>query len=475
MENIKRYRLGGIITALILADLTSSLETSMIFSALPTIVRETGNISGSGWLITGYLLVMAASAAIGGRLGDLYGRRKVLVWALSISCIGSIISATANDFGLVISGRAIQGAAGAILPLCYGLIRENIPKSKSPFWIGTIGGVYALGGALGYLSGALFVKYAHWQDLFYTTVVLPLIAIAAVLLLIPPSRENTVSKRNFDLVGGILFVPGIAGILIGVTEAPKWGWSSPLPWLCMGAGIAILILWAFYERRHANPLIDVTLLTGRQIALANGLYLCAGLGAVQLPLIMMMLLQQPVATGVGLGVSAVFAAIVKLPGNLCSGAGAPIAGLTARRFGSKSAAIYGMIIQSVVWIAYIFFHDSFWVVVIGMAVSSFATGLILGATPNLVIDVAPDGRTSETTGMISVTRSISTAIGAQIIAIILAASTVSVAETNFTPYPSEIAYMAAFGFIAFVTLVGLLLAVLLPTNQVASRYPDNSS
>jgi len=451
-------RIVPMMCALLLADITSTLEVSMLYSALPTIVRETGSISGAGWLITAYLLVQAGAAAIGGRLGDIFGRRKVLIGALILCAFGSATSAFASNLNWIIVGRAIQGASGAILPLCYGLVRENAPSDRSPFWVSVMSGAYALGGAFGFISGAAFSQYGHWQQVFYVTLILPMLAIAGVLLFVPKTVGRSVAGE-IDLLGGVLFVPAVTGILLAVSLGPTWGWTSPATSGTLAASVLCLIGWAVYESRHRTPLIDVRLLGNRQIALSNGIYFCAGLGAVQIVLVLMMLMQQPSAAGVGLGLSAVTAALWKLPGNLCSGAGGPLAGVITKRLSGRVAAIFGAAVQVVAWLLVIVDHRSMASVIAAMMLSSFSSGVLLGAVPNLILEVAPPHRSSEATGISSVTRAIATAIGTQLMTSVLASSSVVLDGHR---YPSEGSYLLAFWLITGVSSVAILLAIALP-------------
>jgi MFS family permease len=240
---------------------------NMIFVAMSKLHAQYGNPVKVGWLITAFALTAAASAAICGRLGDIYGRSRVLVCILAVALGGSVLSASTDDLTLIIVGRALQGASMAILPLCFGLLRENAPTERIPFGVGILGGTYVgTSGAAGLLGGVL-VDMGTWQSIFVVSAASAGLAIALVLLFLPASPRRQ-QYGSVDLVGGLIFVPAIASILLAFSQANMSGWT----WLSvslLGLGGGALILWARYELAHQNPLINVRLLANRQILLTN--------------------------------------------------------------------------------------------------------------------------------------------------------------------------------------------------------------
>src|SRR3546814_57960 len=127
-----RRNLPLLIAALWIAEVTGSFETAMILAALKRLIEDFGNPAMVGWLITGYLIVGAAIAAVVGRLGDLFGRRRILIAVLLIGAAGSLISALSGNFAILLTGRLMQGVTGAILPLCIGLVHENLGQERAP-------------------------------------------------------------------------------------------------------------------------------------------------------------------------------------------------------------------------------------------------------------------------------------------------------------------------------------------------------
>src|SRR5690606_8318103 len=153
--------------ALVSAELVCSLESGMIYVAISGLYEQYGDPVAVGWLLTAFTLTAAASAAVAGRLGDLYGRRRVMLWMLAIAFSGSLLSATHPDLDWIIAGRAIQGVSMAILPLGFGILRENVDERHLGLGVSIIGATYTVGGGIGVIIGGVVVDNWHWQGLFH--------------------------------------------------------------------------------------------------------------------------------------------------------------------------------------------------------------------------------------------------------------------------------------------------------------------
>lgn len=460
-KRAKSSSVGVFMFVMIVAELTSAFEASMIYAALATLFKVYGDPVGVGWLVTGFLLVSAGAAAVVGRLGDMYGRSRLLIAMLILALIGSLISAFTTSLGWVIAGRAMQGAAAAILPLCYGLVRERVPQEKVPLCIGIVAGTATLGAALGYLVGGVIVDHLPWHSLFLCSAALAAFGTVLCWWLLEPSKPSA-EAGELDVVGGLLFVPAITGILYAITQAKTWGWGDARTLSLLGTGGAVLVFWVWHELRHKNPLIDVRLLANRQIALANLAFGCAAFGVFQSQMIILPLMQQPEWTLVGLGVTASFAGALKGGATLLGTVGGPWAGHMAGHRGGRHALLVGSGLLTVVWAVTAAWHSNLWFVAAAGVLATVGMGVIYGAVPNLVVEATPKHRVSEATGLSSVVRAIFGALGAQAIAMILASSTVSDPAQGPGVFPTAEAYAAALTMVAVASALCLLLAFLLP-------------
>ena len=195
-----------LIAALLIADVTSSLETSMLLTAMPAIMRDPGVGTAGGWLVTAFVLSQIGSAAIGGRLGDRIGRRRVLQIVLLLCLAGSLLSALSPWFGGVLLGRVIQGASGAILPLSYGILRDHSPPDKVRLGIGIVSGAYSAAGALGFVLGGALTEAFGWRSIFFATALLPVLAMAMAMIWVPRDPIGHRAKGFSGILVGLVFI-----------------------------------------------------------------------------------------------------------------------------------------------------------------------------------------------------------------------------------------------------------------------------
>jgi MFS family permease len=461
----------GLVVALVIADVTAAFETTMVFTAMRQLFEEYSNPTLVGWLLTAYLLVSAAAAAICGRLGDMYGRRAVLLAMLGCAVIGSLVSAFAPTLEGVIFGRALQGLSGAILPLCLGIARQNVPEKVLPTVVGIVTGSAAIGGALGMLVGGAVVDTFGWRHIFTASSLLGLVSFVACMIAIP--RSPTIRKSGqLDLVGGLLFVPAVAGALLAVSNAREWA----LDWRFFGLLLVSALLfcaWLWHELRHPNPLLDVRLLARRDIWLPNAAMAFCALGAFQFSQLALLLMQQPVWTGVGIGLTATVAALLKLPGNFAAAALSPLTGFLCGRIGGPTVVAVGMTVTAIASFVLIAIPDNLTALVAITVIISIGTSTAYIAVPNILLAASPADRTSETAGLSSVVRSMSMAVGAQLMIVLLATMTVSDPSQGPGVFPTLEAYQTVLLAIGVASLVsaGLALASRRPAPAAGNAAP----
>lgn len=450
--------LGLVMTVLFLAELVSSLEASMLFTAIPTIAREYGDLAQVTWLITGYTLVHACAAVLGSRLGDMYGRRRALVWVLLLCACGSLVSALSTDLVWIIAGRMLQGVTGAIMPLCFGICRDVTAPARTPFWIGVLTGAWGGSAAVGYILGGVVTDFGHWKWLFWITSVLPLVVALMVVKVVP--SDTSKAGGRLDIFGAVLLVPGISLVLFAISNASRIGWLTSVTLGQVAAGLAILLVWLVVELRSESPIVDVRQLANRSILVGNLSFAFLGLGGMQLAFVLMMLIQQPVATGVGFGVGAALAGILKLPSNMITFIASPVSGFLSGRHGPRIPLMMGGLIMMLAWFGMLLVNSQLWHIVIGSMIAAVGSALVLVAVPNLIMEVTPRSRTSEATGLSIVSRSVFAAIGAQVVGVLLASGK----NPGLGGHPTETAYMVTMAYMGFMSLAIFAIACVLPRN-----------
>ncbi|WP_158257955.1 MFS transporter [Sphingopyxis lindanitolerans] len=463
--------IGRLVVALMMVEMISSFENSMTITALPTIARQFNDIAHVGWLITGFVLVQAGTAAVGGRLGDIYGRRRMLAIIAILCAAGSVVSALATTLEGIIIGRAIQGVSGALLPLCFGIVREYVPQEKVAFWVGCLSGAYAVGAGLGNVLAGFLVDLGGWHTIFLFTAGYSVLALIPLATMVPETTRLTL-KGQTDYLGGLLFVPAVALTLYGFGNISSSPFLSVTVAGCSLIGLGLIALWAWHESRHPEPLIDVRLLANRDIALANLCYALLGLGMVQMPIISMMLLQQPVWTGIGLGVTATIAGIVKTPTAFGSAVASPLSGYISGRFGGRASIVTGSALGIVGWGGLTLFHDSIALAVMWMTIGVAAIAMLLAAVPNIVLAHVPLSRSSEATGLSMVVKGIFAGVGAQAVTAILGSR--SILGADGTAYPSREGFMLCLGLTTGTAVLILLTGLTIGRGKPTPAAEENT-
>ncbi|MDB5582434.1 MAG: hypothetical protein JWR80_7610 [Bradyrhizobium sp.] len=431
------------LAALVVAELAAGLETTLMFAALPTALKMVGRPVEVGWLITGYLLVSAAAAAVCGRLGDMFGRRRILLITLGLATAGSIVSAVSPNLHWIVAGRAVQGLSGAVLPLCYGLLREALPVRRIPFGIGLVSAANSFSAAAGFIIGGLIVDSMSWQYIFVCSALLATVGFLTCVMFIPVSPRRIVHGRP-DILGGLLFAPAVAMVLWAVNQFQHLGATATEPWLWLAASIVLLVLWVVRELRHPTPAINVRLLADHRILAANIASVCASLGALQVLQVFPILLQQPVWTGVGFGVTATLTGVLKLPSNIASVVGASWGGALCARHDSRTIMIAAAISTLAAWVWLWIDHSSLWLTVVLVCFSSAGFTTLFTSVINIIVATAPDDRTSEATAMTVTFRTVAQSVGSQAIVTLFAADIIRKGGGPGFPGPTAYGYVLAY-------------------------------
>lgn len=447
-----------ILAAVMFAELCSVVSLSIVTPGLATWLHEFGNPITVGWIMSSFLLMSAAAAALCGKLGDVYGRKPVLLAILTIVGAGALVSLSSKTAEVIIAGRTLQGMSGAVLPLCYALAREHLPPERFTFAAGCIIAAASGGAAFAFLLGGALVDQFGTRSLF---MVMAGFAFAGVLVLrvaIPPSRLPRLDEK-IDWIGGLLFAPGIAALLIAVSRIRSEGLASLSVGAWAAGGLAVLVLWRLHEKRQAHPMVDLRLLGGRQRGLANIAMVCMSLGAFQLTELFSLLIQQDPATGVGLGQSATVVGVVKTPAVICGALGSLWAGWIAARRGASFPLLAGALVVVGALSITLVWRDSLPALLVVLMLYNLAITGPYAAVPMVVIANTHISQVGAAMGLMAVVRALSQGIGAQLVAILLASSTVIGA--NGAHFPDSAGYTRALLWMAFTAVLVAVTAIAL--------------
>ncbi|ALD65358.1 hypothetical protein AFL94_17150 [Arthrobacter sp. LS16] len=445
-----------IVSVLLVAEFVGTFESAMIFIALPSMMHEFNvDAAAIGWAATAFLLVAAASAAVCGRLGDMYGRKKLLAIVLAISVVGSIISFTFGSLEGVILGRALQGVAGATLPLCLGLARQELPKERVPNVIALIAGSSFLAGAGGNLIAGVLLQLGNWKALFIVSGAMGLIAALMVITMLKTSPVARGEVRGIDYVGGLLFAPAVALVLYGLTNASAWGVFSGRTLGFVLGGLAVAALWVAWELRVSNPMINLRLLKANKMALTQLCTAVLGIGPlVAVGILTPLILLAPATDPAGLGVSPAVGGLVIFSAATLSFVGSPFSGKVAAAVGARRALLIGIVISFIGYSLMFWADNTLLTFIINTYVIAIGVMFAYTAFPNLVAESVPLENTSEGMGINTVTRTIFMAVGTTVLTVALASSTV-----EGTMVSTESAFNTAYIIICASCVIGFLLAL----------------
>jgi EmrB/QacA subfamily drug resistance transporter len=438
------------------AGLAYALGQTTLIPALGTLKADLGtDSSGVAWLLTGYLISAAVFTPVFGRLGDMFGKRRMLVASLSLFAAGCVVSALGTSLEVVVAGRVLQGVGGGIFPLAFGIIRDEFPPDRVGPSIGLLSATLGIGGGLGLVIGGLVVDHASYHWIFWMSAALAAAAGAAIATLVPESpvrRPGRVDVRGAFVLGLGLTLP-----MIAIARANAWGWGSTRVVALLAAGIAILVGWVALQRATAEPMVDVRSLGQRPVLLTNLATLLVGLGMFGSYLLIPQLVEAPESTGYGSAVSATTAGLVMLPGSLVILLFGPVSGTLGARLGNKVPLALGALVTSLGLFLLGAWHGSLPVIALFNVVISIGVGLAYAAMPNLIVANVPRHQTGEATGFNAVVRSIGSSLGAQVSAAILAGSVLAT-----TGLPSDHGYTWAFVANGLVALAALAVALAIP-------------
>src|ERR1700754_2252902 len=251
MQKEQAPRLGVIFTGLILVMLLAALDSTIVATALPTIVGELGGLEHISWITSAYLLAQTVATPLYGKLGDLLGRKRVLQFAVVLFLIGSALCGLAQSMTMLIVFRAVQGlGAGGLIVLTQATIGDVVPPRERGRYQGIFGGVFGISSVAGPLLGGLIVEHVSWRWVFYVNLPVGIAALIVLAITLPAGAAR--AKPVIDYLGAGLLAGGLAAIvLVTSLGGTTWEWASATTILTAALGIGSLVAFAFVERRAA--------------------------------------------------------------------------------------------------------------------------------------------------------------------------------------------------------------------------------
>ena len=454
-----------VLGALLLSALAYALLQTMVAPAIPHVAEEYDTTTSSAtWVLTGFLLASSVATPLAGKLGDLFGKARVLTTILVLFCAGSVICAIAPSIEVLIAGRILSGAAGGVFPLAFGIINDEMPAERRAASIGLMSAMFGIGGGIGMPLSGVIIDNAHVSVLFWIGLI-ALPAAAAVWRYVPPSpaRERT----KIDLAGATVLSLALAVILLAISRANTWGWTSAEFLAAVGLGVGLLAFFVRLELRTEQPLVDIRVMQHRPVMATNATGFLIGVAMFGSFILIPQFAQTAKSSGYGFGMTTTQAGLLMLPSAVTMLFAGPVGGSLGNRLGFRVTLMIGTVLAALSFFLLAFAHSHPWEFMVSGVLMGAGISFAFASMANLIVASVDPREVGIATGINTVTRTVGGAFGAALVAALLAAD-----QIPGTSFPLEDAYAEAFMFSGIGALLALGAAMAIPRlRSAASRQP----
>lgn len=450
-------RPGFVVTVLASCGLVASFMQTLVIPLIPTLPDILhADPADASWVITVTLLAGAVIMPVSGRLGDLYGKRRVLLASLAVLVVGSVVSALASSLVPMMVGRGLQGCAMGVIPLGISIMRDILPADRVGSAIAMMSATLGVGGAIGLPVSAVIAQTSSWRVLFWLSAGLGAACLTLLWIVVPDSSVR--ADGRFDRLGAVGLAAGLVSLLLAVTKGGSWGWTSPTTLGLFAGAVVVLVLWGVYQLRTRYPLVDLRVSARRPVLFTNLASILVGFSMYSASLVLPQLLQAPAITGYGLGQSMVAAGLWMAPGGLVMMLLSPVSAAITRRHGPRMSLMVGTGVIAVGYlVSTMLLHNAVEVMIASVVVSA-GVGIAYAAMPGLIMGSVPVRETASANGLNSLMRSVGLSVSSAVIATLLAQMTLTVGPLTV---PSLAGLRVAFLIAAGTSLVGFLVVALL--------------
>jgi EmrB/QacA subfamily drug resistance transporter len=447
------YQLTFIVLAVSVASfaLLQSLVTPVLSEIQVDLDTDQTTVT---WVLTAYLLSASVFTPIIGRIGDKVGKERMLVVALVGLAIGSLIAALATSITPMIIARVIQGIGGGVLPLAFGIIRDEFPEKKIPGAVGIVASLAAVGAGVGIVLAGPIVDALNYHWLFWLPMIVTVIAAIAAFVVVPPSPVRTPGK--ISVLPAVLLSAWLVCLLLALSQGSSWGWTSGRVIGLIIAALVLAVAWIMVENASESPLIDMQMMrlpavwTTNLVALLVGFSMYASFGFLP------QFTQTPSEAGYGFGASITESGLMLLPSSVTMFSVGLLSGTFVRLIGPKTVVIIGSLISACSMAMLAFAHDEKWELYVANAIMGVGVGLVFACLSNLIVAAVPPEQTGVASGMNANIRTIGGSVGAAVMASIVTASVFP------NGLPHESGYTNGFMVLTGAFIVAAAVALLIP-------------
>jgi EmrB/QacA subfamily drug resistance transporter len=460
---VERQHYNVTFSLLAAAAVAYALLQSLVAPALLTIQEDLHTTTaGAAWILTAYLLSASVVTPIAGRLGDMYGKKRLMVVVLVVLALGTALAGLATSIGVMILARVIQGAGGAIFPLAFSIIRDEFPRRRVPHGIALISAIMGIGGGLGIVLAGPIVEHLSYHWLFWFPLLAVVAAAVGTAFLVPESPVKTGGR--IDPLGAVLLGGWLVALLVPVSEGPTWGWTSPRTLGLLLLSGVLFVAWVAAESRSKAPLVDMRMMRVRPVWTTNLAAFVFGFGMFASFVLVPEFVELPPKDGFGFGASVTQAGLFMLPATMGMLVAGPISGRLSSTVGSRVPLMLGALVSCLGFVVLAAAHSQRWEIYVAMLVMGIGIGFAFSSMANLIVESVPAAQTGVATGMNTIVRTIGGAIGSQVSAVIVTA-------TLAGGVPTERGFTLAFATAAGALALGFVVALRVPRPVVAREEP----
>lgn len=407
-ENRRWWTLAAMCFALFMV----MLDNTVVNVALPSIQDDLhASIAGLEWTVNAYTLAFGVLLVTGGRLGDIFGRRRVFLMGVVLFAASSLFIGFSQSSGWLISGRAIQGVGAALMmPATLSIITNAFPPHERGKAIGTWAGVSALALAIGPVLGGVLVEHVSWQSIFFINLPVAVGAIVVTLFATHESRDETVAKK-VDFAGIAAITVGLTALTLALVEAGSWGWGSPRILALFALSIAGLIAFAQIERRVKVPMVDFSFFGSRTFLGTNIVAFIVTFSMLGMFFFLTLYMQNI------LDYSPLEAGIRFLPTTLMVIVVAPIAGRLTDKIGPRPLIVTGLtlVATSLLWQSFLTPTSGFGFLLPGFVLMGIGIALVMSPMSTAAMNAVDQSKAGVASGILSMSRMVGGTLGVAVL------------------------------------------------------------
>lgn len=458
-------RSTAVVAVLCSSGVTVALVQSMIFPMIPRLPALLGTSPvGASWVITSTLIAGAVVTPVAGRLGDLYGKRRLLLLSLGLIVLGSLVCAASTGVVTMVVGRVLQGLAMGTIPLGISIMRDELPATRMPGGVAAMSATIGIGGAVGMPLAASVLAATPWPVLFLLVAAVAALCLTAVALVVAPSPER--AAEGFDVAGALGLAVVLGLFLLLVTHGAEWGGHSPLVLGMVPMLVLCAAAWVWWQLRTPAPLVDLRVSARPRVAWTNLTALLFGFAMYTQGLAFPQMMNAPSTTGYGGGISMVQAGLWMAPGGLTMMLLSPLSARLTRARGARTTLASACVLLVLGYALPVVWYQQPWQLSVAGVVMCAGLAFGYGAMPLLIMSAVAVTDTAAANGVNAMVRSLGLAVSGTVVAAVLASSTVGVGVAT---YPTLNGFRAAYLVSAVVALLALVCALRVPVDRVEHR------